>query len=50
MDEALKKYLQSIEESVKLYEEGKLETKEYLKSMEETKEWLEERCNENSRD
>ena len=49
MDETLKTYLQSVEEIAKRYEEEKLETKEYLQSMEEMQIWLKERCNEDSR-
>ena len=46
MDDALKEYLQSIEEAVTKYKNNELKTKESLQSIEDIKQWLEERCNE----
>ena len=50
MDDTLKVYLQSIEESVAQYKNGQLETKEYLQSLEDIKIWLEEQCDADSHD
>ena len=49
MDETLKQYLQRVENETAKYKSGELKTKEYLQSAEDIKEWLKERCNENSR-
>lgn len=49
MEETLKKYLQSVEKEALKYKTGELETKEYIQSMRDLEEWLEERCDENSR-
>ncbi len=50
MEDTLKEYLASIKEIAKKYEEEKLQTKEYLQSMNEIESWLKEQCNENSHD
>ncbi len=49
MDDALKAYLQSIKKSTAAYKEKKLKTKEYLQSMRDIQKWLEEKCDEYSR-
>lgn len=49
MDEQLKKYLQSVQESASQHKDGKLKVKEYLQSMEELKQWLKEKCDEDTR-
>lgn len=47
MDEKLKEYLKSVEETATKYENGKVETKEFLPSMQEIEKWLQERCDAN---
>ncbi len=42
MDEALKKYIDSIKEEIKRYKKKKLSTTPYLESIEKINKWLEE--------
>lgn len=48
MDEALQRYLQSVEEEASQYKKNELTTKEYLASMQEMEQWLKERCDADS--
>ena len=49
MDAALQKYLQSVKQEAEKYKNNKLQTKEYLESMNNVKEWLKEQCDADSR-
>ncbi len=49
MQQALQEYIESVKEVMSRYQNGVLETKEYLHSMQEFTKWLEEKCDENSR-
>ncbi len=48
MEDTLKEYLKSVNETAKKYKEEELQIKEYLQSMNEIESWLKEQCDENS--
>ena len=48
MDEALKEYLQSVQKEALNYENNQAKTKEYLRILDDIKEWLKEQCDADS--
>ncbi len=49
MDAILEAYLQSVKEEAEKYRNDKLQTKEYIESMNDLKEWLKEQCDADTR-